>query len=185
MNTALRNYLLVIKTGNKSYLPIEWETIKSYNHENLYTLEGIDAFTSRFLEPELLLEALDQNIISRSDPYRKITIIFRENGAYREVKEGIIYKNSKDTLTEEEFLDVLFDAITNNDKETINNIIMQCKNKEQNEDLDKFIYVLKNFNIFKEKGPNGIKAGLSLYNYLPYDIRRKIRLKVSKKVVFK
>jgi hypothetical protein len=185
MNTTLKDFLLVIKTGNKSYLPIEWETIKDYNHENLYTLEGIDAFTSRFIEAELLIEALDQNIISNKDPFRKITIIYKENGKEREVKEGVIYRDSDDVLTEQEFLDVLFDAISNDDKATLNDIIMQCNIKGVNEDLDRFIYVLKNASMFKEKGPNGIKAAISFYNYLPYEIRRKIRLKVSKKVIFK
>ena len=185
MDTAIRNYLLVIKTGNNSYLPIEWESISSYNKENIYSLEGIDNFTSRFNESQLLSEAVEQNIISLTDPYRNIAIIFKENGKNREVKEGVIFKDSYNILTEDELLDVLFDAINNNDKETINNILMQCKIKEQNQELDKFMYVLKNSNIFKEKGEKGIKAALSLYYNMPYEIRRKIRIKISKKVIFK
>ncbi len=185
MNTALRNYLLVIKTGNNSYLPIEWETINDYQKENLYTLEGIDTFTSRFSESELLNEALDQNIVSPDDPYRTLSIIFKENGKNREVKEGIIYRDSYETLTEEEFVAVLLKAVDTNDKETINNVIMQCKNKDNNPELEKFIYILKNINIFKEKGENGIKAALSMFYNLPYDLKRQIRLKVSKKIVFK
>lgn len=184
MDTA-RNYLLVIKTGNNSYLPIEWQTIKDYNKENLYTLDGIDSFTSRFTEGELLYEAVEQNILSMDDPFRQVAIIYKENGKNREVKEGIIYKNTVNVLSEEEFLDVLLDIVTNDDKETLNNVIQQCNIKEQSQEVEKFIYVLKNINIFKEKGKNGIIAALNTFNEIPYDLRRKIRLKVAKKIIFK
>ena len=56
MSIEHRTYCLVIKRKNNDYLPVEWNLTKFYQGENLYTLEGIDKFTSKITRKELVTE---------------------------------------------------------------------------------------------------------------------------------
>jgi len=49
-----RTYCLVIKRKNNDFFPVEWNLTKFYEGENLYTLDGIDKFTTKITRKELI-----------------------------------------------------------------------------------------------------------------------------------
>jgi hypothetical protein len=64
-----RKYLLVIKRNNKDYLPLEWNLTSYYGGENLHTIEGIDQFTSKMTQGELIADIINNNIVSGKERF--------------------------------------------------------------------------------------------------------------------
>ena len=55
-------YMLVIRVDKNNYRPLEWEQLPEYNKEDLTSLEGIDQFTSKQKEYNLLI-GLKQHLL--------------------------------------------------------------------------------------------------------------------------
>lgn len=63
-----RNYMLAIKRNNNDYLPLEFNLTSEYNDEDLTTLKGIDSYTKKYDELELIYSIIDANIVISSHP---------------------------------------------------------------------------------------------------------------------
>ena len=85
-----------MKLGNNNYQSFDFNLLDCYNNEDLTTLEGIDSFSSKFInEDDLKLQLLKANFINPEDFTKDMKIIFFENGKIREEKYGICYQDSK------------------------------------------------------------------------------------------
>lgn len=171
-----RTYCLVLKRKNNDYLPIEWNLLKFYNGENLYTLEGIDTFTSRITRKELIEELLNNNLVSPTDPFADFSIIFKSKGKTRELKEGSIFREDNAVLSEEQLIDFLVSIQDN--KQLVNEVYNICHFKEESEKVKEFKFILKNIGIFKLKGENGVKGALSIFKSISYENKRTIILRI-------
>lgn len=171
-----RTYCLVLKRKNNDYLPIEWNLLKFYNGENLYTLEGIDEFTSKITRKELIEELLNNNLVSPTDPFSGFAIIFKSKNKTRELKEGSIFREDNAVLSEEELINFL--VMIQDNKQLINEVYNICHFKEESEKVKEFKFVLKNIGIFKLKGENGVKGALSIFKSISYENKRTIILRI-------
>lgn len=173
-----KKYLLVVKRGNNDYMPIDWHILKSYNNENLNTIEGIDTFTTKHDKLSLINELIDNNILSLDDYFQEFAIIYPEKGKNRLVKEGVLFKDKKEYLNINNIISIIINNI--NDKQFINNLSNLCK--DENIKVQEFKYILKNIDIFKEKGINAIIAAISKFEEIPYEIRRKLSFNIIDKL---
>jgi hypothetical protein len=171
-----RTYCLVLKRKNNDYLPIEWNLLKFYNGENLYTLEGIDAFTSKITRKELIEEILNCNLVNPTDPFAGFAIIFKNKNKTRELKEGSIFREDNAVLSEEELINFLVTIQDN--KQLINEVYNICHFKDESEKVKEFKFVLRNIGIFKLKGENGVKGALSIFKSISYENKRTIILRI-------
>lgn len=177
-NDKIRKYLLVIKRNNNDYITLEWHLTNLYNNENLNTLEGIDTFTSKVTRIELINELLKENMSDLNDRFTSFEIIYYEKGKNRVLKEGAIFK--EDTYySEDEFINLVLTNVNN--KRILNNIYNICNIKDNNTKLEEFKYILKIIDTFKVKGNKAVYAALLQFKKIPYDIKRAILLKTSKK----
>lgn len=176
-----RTYCLVLKRKNNDYLPIEWNLLKFYNGENLYTLEGIDEFTSKITRKELIEELLNNNLVNPTDPSFGFAIIFKSKNKTRELKEGSIFREDNAVLSEEELINFLVTIQDN--KQLINEVYNICHFKEESEKVKEFKFVLKNIGIFKLKGENGVKGALSIFKSISYENKRTIILRVVDTII--
>ena len=174
-----KKYLLVIKRGNNDYLPIEWKLLKSYNNEDLNTLEGIDKFTSKHDKLSLITDIINSNMLNLDEKFQDFAIIYSEKGRNRIIKEGIIFQNKTHYTDPEYITNIIFDNIKN--KQFLNNLSNLCK--DSNIKVQEFKYILKNIEIFISKGNNAIKAALYKYNEIPYEIQRKLSFNILEKLL--
>lgn len=175
-----RNYLLAIKRNNNDYLPLEWNLTSSYDNEELTTIEGIDAFTSKITRISLLTDALALNIIDLEEKYKSFVIIYYEKGKTRELKEGPVFQEDEIDLSVDNFLETIIANIE--DKNFLNDLKNACYTKNPEPELIKFDYILKNLAYFISKGPNAIYAALLTFHDLSYERKRTIIIKLSKKM---
>ena len=171
-----RTYCLVLKRKNNDYLPIEWNLLKFYNSENLYTLEGIDAFTSKITRKELIEEILNCNLVNPTDQFAGFAIIVKNKNKTRELKEGSIFREDNAVLSEEELINFLVTIQDN--KQLINEVYNICHFKDESEKVKEFKFVLRNIGIFKLKGENGVKGALSIFKSISYENKRTIILRI-------
>ena len=174
-----RNYYLVIRVGKNSFLPIDWRETSFYEGENLYTLQGIDKFTSKILSIDLLKECLRLNLLKADDLFSSLEILYIENGKNHTIKEGPIFLEDNYVMGE----DMLIEYIINNrnNKETINNIIMQASIKEKDEKLDEFLLTLKNISKLP-KDNDVLREYLSIFKTLTYEQKRTICKRLSESI---
>ena len=104
------------------------------------------------------------------------TIIYKTKKGARELKEGVIFSEDTAVLSEDELIDFLI-AIQDN-KQLINEVFNICHFKDDNEQVKEFKFVLKQLDLFKAKGENGVKAALSLFKNISYDKKRTIILRI-------
>lgn len=173
-----RKYLLVVKRGKNDYVPIDWHILKSYNNENLNTLEGIDEFTTKHDKLSLINEIVNNNILTLNDLFQEFAIIYPEKGKNRQLKEGVIFQDKKEYLNINNVISIIINNV--NDKQFINNLSNLCK--DENIKVQEFKYILKNIEIFREKGLNAIIAAISKFEEIPYDIRRKLSFYIIDKL---
>lgn len=176
MPNEARTYCLVIKRKNNDFLPVEWNLTKFYHGENLYTLEGIDAFTAKTTRRELLEEILNQNLISPDEQFEHFAIIYKSKKSARELKEGVIFSEDNAVLSEDELIEFLITIQDN--KQLLNEVFNICHFKDDDEQVKEFKFVLKQLGLFKAKGPNGIKAALSIFKKISYEKKRTIILRI-------
>ncbi len=173
----VRNYLLVVRKNNNSFQSVEWNLTKFYQGENLHTLDGIDKFTGKTSRLELLEELLELNILSPTDTFQGYSIIFQTpNGRTRELKEGVIFNEDTAVLSEDELIDFIIENQDN--KEILNEIYNVCNFKDKDEKVLEFKFIVKNLDLFKARGENGVIGALSLFKKISYEKKRTIILKV-------
>ncbi len=179
-SNATRKYLLAIKRDNNDYLPLEWFRSQLYNGEEFNSLEGIDNFTSRMTKHDLLNDGLKLGLLDLDDKFMDFSIIFHENGKWRELKEGCIFEGLPQ-LDDEGFVDTIMAFASN--KEVINNIT-NLFNKGFNSEASKQLFmVLKNVGSILESGEDYLRTALEVFKSMPYEERRKLRLSTSSMLV--
>lgn len=171
-------YMLAIKIDKNSYRPLEWEQLSSYNSENLTTLEGIDKFTSKTNENDLVKEIINENLLELTDLIQNFTIIYKEKGKIRELKEGVIFKESKECIKEENIIILLKENYKN--KNLINHLTNILNKNKETKEIKEFIVILKNIDYFANRSQNAILAALDKYKELPYKIKRILGINVLK-----
>lgn len=176
MPNEAKTYCLVIKRKNNDFLPVEWNLTKFYNGENLYTLAGIDAFTAKTTRRDLANEILNQNLASPDEQFERFAIIYKTKKGARELKEGVIFSEDNAVLSEDQLIEFLI-AVQDN-KQLINEVYNICHFKDDDEKVKEFKFVLKQLDLFKAKGPNGVKAALSTFKNISYEKKRTIILRV-------
>ena len=174
-----RKYYLTIRRGKNSYLPVDWTETKYYDGENLYSLSGIDRFTSKVLSLDLLKECLRLNLLQENDLFSSLEILYIEHDVNHTVKEGPIFKEDDYILSE----DILIEYIIYNrhHKETINNILMQCNIKESDEYLEFFKNTLKTIDNYGED-ISLLRASLNMFKNCSYFVKRAICFRVSNSI---
>lgn len=183
VNQSERKYLLVIKRDNNDYLPFEWNLLSDQNGKIINSLEEIDTFTKSLTRVDLLAKALSLNLLDLTDKFTSFAIIYYENGKTRELKEGVVFKEDIEILSEQEFINFIIENINN--KSLINEIYNICNSKESEQPLNEFKFVLKNLDLFLNKGPNALIVALNKFNEISYFRRRNIIIRVSKTIWFK
>jgi hypothetical protein len=179
-SNATKKYLLAIKRDNNDYLPLEWFRSQLYNGEEFNSLEGIDSFTSRMTKHDLLNDGLKLGLLDLDDKFMDFSIIFHENGKWRELKEGCIFEGLPQ-LDDEGFVDTIMAFASN--KEVINNIT-NLFNKGFNSEASKQLFmVLKNVGSILESGEDYLRTALEVFKSMPYEERRKLRLSTSSMLV--
>ena len=114
-NNLEKKYLLAIKRGKNDFLPLEWQFTSFYNGEDLTSLEGIDTFTKRITRMDLLLEAVNLNMINIDERYTSFSIIYSENNKYHELKEGCIFAEDINIFDANQFIYFIINNIDNKD----------------------------------------------------------------------
>ena len=169
----MNKYMLVIKNKKRNYAPIDWKSINKKN-SSISSLKGIDDFTSQYEEEELFNLLIEHHLIEQRNENDEIAIIFKEKDRIREVKEGILFKNNKDLISDETYITNILKNINN--KNFINNIYNLCNSLGKSEEIKNIKYILKKLDFFKQKGSNGCRAALLEFTKLPYEEKRKIYL---------
>ena len=176
-----RNYLLVIKKGKNSYLSVEWNLTDLYNGENLYSLPGIDEFTKKIYRTELLQAVLTQNQVAPTELFESFAIIYNYNGKTHEVKEGTIFKEDTEILSEEDLVNFLVNNLNN--KNLINEISNLLNFKEPEAKVTEFKFILKNIDLFALKGHNATIAALSTFKDISYEKKRSLLIRISNNII--
>lgn len=176
-----KKYSLAIKRGNKDYLPIDGTLLPIYNHENLSTLSGIDSFTSRFTEIELIENILSVNIVPPTERFIKFVIIFMEKGNIRELKEGPCFIENSSFLKKH----TIYQFFTKNfyNKVLLNKVYNFLNNKNNSKELEEFRYIINNIDFFLLKGEKvAIVAFQKIYE-LEHEESRKLGMYLAKNVI--
>ena len=179
MNNDLQ-YMLVVKVDKNNYRPLEWQQLPSYNKEDLTTLEGIDTFTSKLQEYELMEELLNKHIVEPDDLFQKFSIIYKEKGKVREIKEGTIFIDKADSIDDKIIINTLKDNYNN--KNLINHITNILNKNSNNKINQELMIILKNLDYFAEKSKNALLAALDKYKELPYKEKRLLGINIIKKL---
>jgi len=182
MNPDDRKYYLVVRVGKNSFMPIDWTQTNFYHGENLYSLSGIDKYTSQILSLNLMDEIMHQGLMSPDDLFSSFEILYIENNTNHTVKEGPIFKEDEHILSEDELIEFIIENRDN--KETINNILMQCNIKETDEILENFKTTLRNI-VFFENDIDRLRNSLRIFKQLSYFQKRKISVRVSNSIILK
>ena len=170
-----RKYMLVIKRKHNDYLPLEWNLLKSYNGDDLTTLEGIDNFTKGRSKAELIEEILEENMVDGNEFFQEFSIIYFENNRYRELKDGPIFNLECNALDSEYIVNMLSQNFSN--KNFLNDIYNMVDENSSNEFIE-FVFVIKNISFIDE---TVLKRILFLLNRIPYGERRHLSLLIFKK----
>ncbi len=182
MNPDDRKYYLVVRVGKNSFMPIDWTQTNFYHGENLYSLPGIDKYTSQILSLNLMDEVMHQGLMSPDDLFSSFEILYIENDINHTVKEGPIFKEDDHILSEDELIEYIIDNRSN--KELINNVLMQCNIKETDVVLDAFKETLRKIS-FYEDDIERLRENLSIFKKLTYFQKRRISMRVSNNIILK
>lgn len=176
-----RKYMLAIKRGRNDYLPLEWNMLKDYRGEDLTSLEGIDAFTSRFYMCDLVDLILEENIVDSDEKYESFVILYNEKGKNRELKEGVLFFDQVQAMNVENFVSFLLEKRL--DKQILNRIDNILGKYISYKEVFEYQFILKNMDAFLQKGEHFLKVALSRIGDFPYELRRKIMMNVYEKVM--
>lgn len=174
-----RKYYLVIRVGKNSFLPIDWSQTQYYEGENLYSLSGIDHFTSKVLSLDLLKECLRIGLLKEDDLFSSMEILYIENDKNHTIKEGPIFLEDSYIMGEDSLIDYVI--ANKNNKEEINNIIMQCSIKESNQKLEEFKLILRGIGKIPEEDEI-LREYLNVFKELSYEQKRCICKRLSESI---
>lgn len=176
-----RQYVLAIKRNNNDYLPLEWQLTPFYHGEPLSTLEGIDTFTKPISDVDLLVSLIDANMLDPEERFQSFAIIYQEKGRIRELKDGAIFFNYP-IVKEDEFIYFILNNMQN--KKLINRIYNVCATIHiVDESLEKFKLSINNLEQLQAMHPKAPELALRVFTSIPYDAKRSILIKFSKKVL--
>lgn len=157
-------YQLALRNGKNNYQPMEYQELLNEKEENFnpHELENIDNFTKQYNnQSELKQTLLMANFLENDDLDKELVIIFKEKGKFREVEEGICYKNS---LTTKEIIAFLLKNILN--PQILNKIYNKFRNvKNPSSYFLKLLEVLKNVKKAQESDLKNI-YGIILLEYI-------------------
>lgn len=179
MENYTRNYMLAIRRHNNDYLPLEFNLTKEYEGENLNTLEGIDSFTTKCEDFELIDSIIDDNIVDPNERFEDFVIIYYEKSKCRELKEGPIFKKDENILNIEYVTRAIVSLL---DDKSFMNHIYNLKDKFSSESTLELIYLLKNTNVLYSLSSDSARIIASLINSMPYEDRRIIGYIVYNKI---
>ena len=174
-----RKYYLVIRVGNNSFLPIDWSQTQYYEGENLYSLSGIDHFTSKVLSLDLLKECLRLGLLKEDDLFSSMEILYIENDKNHTIKEGPIFLEDSYIMGEDSLIDYVI--ANKNNKEEINNIIMQCSIKDNDQKLEEFKLILRGIGKISEDDEI-LREYLNVFKELSYKQKRCICKRLSESI---
>ena len=172
-----KDYRLAIKRGNKDYLPLEWNLVSTYNGEDLTTLEGIDAFTTKTDIPGLFQEIIDKAIIDPEEKVQDVSIIFYEKGNIREVPHGAIFNEFQGKINSNTLVEFIKENIHN--KQLMNKIYNFLTKYQGNKPIDELRLFLQNTNVFLAKGEKYINVALDSTKDIEYETLRNIVLYIE------
>ena len=176
----VRSYLLAIKRNNKDYLPLEFNLTKEYQGEDLTTLEGIDNFTKKLFDVDLIMSSLDSNIVDATEKFQSFVIIYKDKNKYRELKDGPIFKNDENILN----IDYIANTIVNllDNKDFINHIY-NLKDRFINQLTLELVYLIKNVNYLYNATNKPQELIKNILEEMPYEDRRIISRIVYEKTL--
>lgn len=174
-----KNYMLAIRRNNNDYLPLEFNLTQEYKGEDLRTLKGIDEYTMKFENYELINSIIDANIVDPDEKFEEFVIIFHEKNKYRELKEGPIFKKDANLLDVEYITKAIVSLLDN--KDFINHLY-NLKDKFCDQNTLEFIYMLKNTSVIYSIKCEPIKIIKILYGNMPYEDKRMIGFIVYNKI---
>lgn len=178
-----RKYLLVIKRNNKDYLPLEWNLTSYYGGENLNTIEGIDQFTSKMTQGELIADIINNNIVSGKERFIKFAIIYSENGRIRELREEVIFQDKVAICNDLATIKFLVSNYRN--KEMLNNIITKFNLENESPELQQFILLIKNIKNMPINNIQEVIAKFETFLNLSYNDKRKVNVVISRQNIVK
>ena len=110
-------YVLVNERRPQDFMPIYWS-----NESNMYKLDKIDYFTSKFSEEEFKKYLISNDLVDNDNI--NLQIIFND-GKIRKLKDGLIYKDEYQS----DYLEYIKEFIKNNvdNKPIINELIQKTK----------------------------------------------------------
>ena len=178
---STKKYFLAIKRGNKDYLPIDTKLTATYNNEPLNTIQGIDSYTSKLTESELIENILEANIVPPDEKFIKFVIIFKEKGNVRELKEGPCF------IEDSIFLDskVIYTFFIKHyqDKIVMNKKYNYLNNKKMSKELEELCYIINNINFFLTKGEKVVIVAFQKVFELNYDELRRLGMYLVKNII--
>lgn len=164
------SYFLAIKRRNNDYLPLEWNLTSFYNNEDMQTLDGIDSFTKKISPTELILDILEKNIVDINENFVDFVILFKEKGVIRELLGGACFSDGASFLNANTIYKIIYE--NRHDKQFINKIYNYLNKVIGNEVFEDFKFLLKNLDLFKEKGDVVVKVALNKIYELDYESLR-------------
>lgn len=171
--------MLAIKRNNNDYLPLEFNLTSEYNDEDLTTLKGIDSYTKKYDELELIYSIIDANIVDPEERFEGFVIIYHEKNKYRELKEGPIFKKDENILNKEYIVRAIVSLL---DNKGFLNHLYNLKDKFSDQNTLELIYLLRNTNIMYNLNDDPFKVIASLFNNIPYEEQRVIGYIVYNKI---
>lgn len=115
------HFVLVLEKHPNDYDPIYWT-----ESNDLYDLEAIDKFTSKYSSDELKSYLIEECLLSEEQKDLPLQIIYNNNG-YRKLKHGLIYKD--DNI--EDFTNNIENFILSNqnNSEILNNLFQKIQSE--------------------------------------------------------
>ncbi len=172
-----KDYRLVIKRGNKDYIPLEWTLASTYEGEDLTTLEGIDTFTTKSDIPELFQDIIDKAIIEPEEKVQDVSIIFFEKGNVREVPHGAIFSDLQGKVNPDTVINFIAENIQN--KQLMNKVFNSLNKYQGIKPVDQLRLLLQNIDLFLAKGERHIRVALESTRNIDYEILRNIVLYIE------
>lgn len=161
-------YELVMKKAKKFYQPFDLDRLSRYDKENLTTLEGIDAFTSKYEdEMDLKNDLLEANYISVDELDNELKIIFYEKDNTREFEYGICYKNMNYFFDGDNIANFIY--ANQDDLLFLNKLYNKFKNRE-----DRSQWWAPVLDVLKNYRKSNQKQNIYAIRNLPYVERRAI-----------
>ena len=128
---------------------------------------------------DLLKECLRIGLLKEDDLFSSMEILYIENDKNHTIKEGPIFLEDSYIMGEDSLIDYVI--ANKNNKEEINNIIMQCSIKESNQKLEAFKLILRGIGKIPEEDEI-LREYLNVFKELSYEQKRCICKRLSESI---